>query len=63
MTGQFIIAGSPSVGACHAERYPHGASWCQLNHIKKSVEIVSVSTSTYSECVYIPHRNHLNQKL
>nr|WP_253953487.1 hypothetical protein [Leuconostoc fallax] len=34
MTGQFIIAGSPSAGACHAERYPRGASWCQLNHIK-----------------------------
>ncbi|MCT3075903.1 hypothetical protein EFN49_09605, partial [Leuconostoc citreum] len=33
VTGQFIIAGSPSVGACHAERYPRGASCCQLNHI------------------------------
>ncbi|EDW9662202.1 hypothetical protein AA219_004594 [Salmonella enterica subsp. enterica serovar Newport] len=34
MTGQFIIAGSLSAGACHAERYPRGVSWCQLNHIK-----------------------------
>uniref|UniRef100_UPI00345E1D56 hypothetical protein n=2 Tax=Leuconostoc TaxID=1243 RepID=UPI00345E1D56 len=36
VTGQFIIAGSLSAGACHAERYPRWASWRQLNHIKYS---------------------------
>ena len=36
-SGQFIIAGSLSAGACHAERYPRGASWCQLNHIKNKL--------------------------
>ena len=30
---------------------------------KNKLGIVSVSISTYSECVYIPHRNYLNQKL
>lgn len=34
VTGQFTIAGSMSSGACHAERYPRRASWCQLNHIE-----------------------------
>lgn len=37
VTGQFIIAGSLSARACHAERYPRRASWCQLNHIKKKL--------------------------
>lgn len=42
VTGQFIIAGSPSVGACHAERYPRGASCCQLNHKKINWDSIGI---------------------
>ncbi|MCT3053283.1 hypothetical protein EFN37_06395, partial [Leuconostoc mesenteroides] len=42
VTGQFIIAGSPSVRACHAERYPRGASCCQLNHKKINWDSIGI---------------------
>ncbi|CAD0128621.1 protein of unknown function [Streptococcus thermophilus] len=42
MTGQFIIAGSLSVRACHAERYPRGASCCQLNHKKINWDSIGI---------------------
>ncbi|MGO2628081.1 MAG: hypothetical protein ACTH86_07470, partial [Streptococcus thermophilus] len=42
VTGQFIIAGSLSVRACHAERYPRGASCCQLNHKKINWDSIGI---------------------
>ncbi|MCT3070226.1 hypothetical protein EFN45_09030, partial [Leuconostoc citreum] len=42
VTGQFIIAGSLSAGACHAEHYPRGASCCQLNHKKINWDSIGI---------------------
>ncbi|MCT3070239.1 hypothetical protein EFN45_09095, partial [Leuconostoc citreum] len=62
VTGQFIIAGSPSVRACHAERYPRGASWCQLNHIKNKLRQYLYLSQLILNTNIITYRINLNLK-